>query len=104
MESDGKDKLIEEFRETAAGLKMSEIVRKVFDEELAELRGLEPAASEGVWNYLDWLTQVRSSFLLLCSIRYISFIDTLGSSLLRTTYAENVLNEDDYHQGRILHP
>jgi ATP-dependent Lon protease len=40
MESDGKDKLIEKFRETAAGLKMPKDMRKVFDEE--------PAASQGI--------------------------------------------------------
>ncbi|KAF8123409.1 Lon protease C-terminal proteolytic domain-containing protein [Boletus edulis] len=46
MESDGKDKLIEKFKERAAALKMPEGVRKVFDEELNKLMGLEPAASE----------------------------------------------------------
>ncbi|KAJ8508583.1 hypothetical protein ONZ45_g9147 [Pleurotus djamor] len=60
MESDGKDKLIEKFRERAASLKMPEAVRKVFDEELNKLAGLEPAASEAnvTRNYLDWLTQI----------------------------------------------
>ncbi|KAF9003681.1 Lon protease C-terminal proteolytic domain-containing protein [Cyathus striatus] len=60
MESDGKDKLIEKFRERAAALKMPETVRKVFDEELAKLQGLEPAASEAnvTRNYLDWITQI----------------------------------------------
>jgi Lon-like ATP-dependent protease len=46
MESDGKDKLIEKFRERAASLKMPEVTWKVFEEELAKLQGLEPAASE----------------------------------------------------------
>ena len=61
MESDGKDKLIEKFRERAAALKMPEGVRKVFDEELNKLMHLEPAASEAnvTRNYLEWLTQVR---------------------------------------------
>ncbi|KAH0825777.1 hypothetical protein J3R83DRAFT_8870 [Lanmaoa asiatica] len=60
MESDGKDKLIEKFKERAAALKMPEGVRKVFDEELNKLMGLEPAASEAnvTRNYLEWLTQV----------------------------------------------
>jgi ATP-dependent Lon protease len=60
IESDGKDKLIEKFRERAAALKMPEGVRKVFDEELSKLQGLEPAASEAnvTRNYLDWLTQI----------------------------------------------
>lgn len=60
MESDGKDKLIEKFKERAASLKMPEGVRKVFDEELNKLQHLEPAASEAnvTRNYLEWLTQV----------------------------------------------
>ncbi|KAF8629476.1 hypothetical protein AX15_003423 [Amanita polypyramis BW_CC] len=60
MESDGKDKLIEKFKERAAALKMPDAVRKVFDEEIAKLAGLEPAASEAnvTRNYLDWLTQI----------------------------------------------
>lgn len=61
MESDGKDKLIEKFRERARELKMPDVVRKVFDEELNKLAGLEPAASEAsvTRNYLEWITQVR---------------------------------------------
>ncbi|KAG8882660.1 ATP-dependent Lon protease pim1 [Tulasnella sp. 332] len=60
METDGKDKLIEKFKERAANLKMPEQVRKVFDEELSKLAQLEPAASEAnvTRNYLDWLTQI----------------------------------------------
>ena len=60
MESDGKDKLLEKFKERAATLKMPEAVRKVFDEEISKLAGLEPAASEAnvTRNYLEWLTQV----------------------------------------------
>ncbi|KAF7337118.1 Lon protease-like protein, mitochondrial [Mycena venus] len=60
MESDGKDKLLDKFRERAAQLRMPEPVRKVFDEELSKLAGLEPAASEAnvTRNYLEWLTQI----------------------------------------------
>ncbi|KZT67440.1 ATP-dependent protease La [Daedalea quercina L-15889] len=60
MESDGKDKLIEKFKERAAALKMPEGVRKVFDEELNKLMHLEPSASEAnvTRNYLEWLTQI----------------------------------------------
>ncbi|KAF8955978.1 Lon protease C-terminal proteolytic domain-containing protein [Flammula alnicola] len=60
MESDGKDRLIEKLRERAAGLRMPEGVRKVFEEEINKLQGLEPAASEAnvTRNYLDWLTQI----------------------------------------------
>ena len=67
MESDGKDKLIEKFKERAGVLKMPEGVRKVFDEELAKLVGLEPAASEAnvTRNYLEWLTQVHPPLPLL---------------------------------------
>ncbi|KAF2452719.1 Lon protease C-terminal proteolytic domain-containing protein [Lineolata rhizophorae] len=60
IESDGKDKLVEKFKEKANKLKMPEAVVKVFDEELNKLQHLEPAASEFnvTRNYLDWLTQI----------------------------------------------
>ncbi|EAQ88181.1 hypothetical protein CHGG_04800 [Chaetomium globosum CBS 148.51] len=60
IESDGKDKLVEKFKEKADKLAMPEAVRKVFDEELNKLAHLEPAASEFnvTRNYLDWLTQI----------------------------------------------
>ncbi|KAM0715079.1 hypothetical protein Q7P37_009544 [Cladosporium fusiforme] len=60
LESDGKDKLVEKFKEKAAKLAMPEPVKKVFDEELSKLAHLEPAASEFnvTRNYLDWLTQI----------------------------------------------
>lgn len=60
LESDGKDKLIETFKEKASKLSMPDAVKKVFDEELNKLAHIEPAASEFnvTRNYLDWLTQV----------------------------------------------
>ncbi|KAF7324091.1 Lon protease-like protein, mitochondrial [Mycena kentingensis (nom. inval.)] len=60
MESDGKDKLLERFRERAAKLRMPEGARKVFEEEMSKLAGLEPAASEAnvTRNYLEWITQI----------------------------------------------
>ena len=60
IESDGKDKMVEKFREKANKLAMPEVVKKVFDEELNKLAHLEPAASEFnvTRNYLDWLTQI----------------------------------------------
>jgi Lon-like ATP-dependent protease len=60
IESDGKDKLVEKFREKAQALAMPEAVKKVFDEELNKLAHLEPAASEFnvARNYLDWITQI----------------------------------------------
>ncbi|KAF9963920.1 ATP-dependent Lon protease pim1 [Mortierella alpina] len=60
IESDGKDKLIEKFREKGVKLAMPEQVKKVFDEEITKLEHLEPAASEFnvTRNYLDWLTNV----------------------------------------------
>ena len=60
IESDGKDKLVEKFREKANNLAMPQAVKKVFDEELNKLAHLEPAASEYnvTRNYLDWLTQI----------------------------------------------
>ncbi|KAI8078735.1 ATP-dependent protease La [Halteromyces radiatus] len=60
LESDGKDKLVEGFKEKAGKLAMPQGVKKVFDEEINKLAHLEPAASEFnvTRNYLDWLTQV----------------------------------------------
>ena len=60
IESDGKDKMIEKFREKAQKLAMPEAVKKVFDEELNKLAHLESAASEFnvTRNYLDWITQI----------------------------------------------
>lgn len=60
IESDGKDKMVDKFREKAASLKMPEPVRKVFDEELSKLQTLEPAASEFnvTRGYLEWLTNI----------------------------------------------
>jgi len=60
IESDGKDKLIEKFKEKASKLNMPEAVRTVFDEELAKLQTLEQAASEFnvTRGYLEWLTSI----------------------------------------------
>lgn len=60
LESDGKDKMVEKFKEKAESLNMPEQVKKVFDEEISKLQHLEPAASEFnvTRNYLDWLTQI----------------------------------------------
>ncbi|WFD23406.1 endopeptidase La [Malassezia equina] len=60
IESDGKDKLIEKYKEKAAKLNMPEAVHKVFDEELAKLQSLEQAASEFnvTRGYLEWITSI----------------------------------------------
>jgi Lon-like ATP-dependent protease len=60
IESDGKDKMIEKFTEKAGKLAMPEGVRKVFDEEMSKLQGLDANGSEFnvTRNYLDWLTQL----------------------------------------------
>ena len=94
MESDGKDKLIEKFKERAAALKMPDGVRKVFDEELNKLMGLEPAASEAnvTRNYLEWLTQVSSSLLGTNSI-FIFLPRSRGVSILRRTIPSRMHSE-----------
>ncbi|POW03845.1 hypothetical protein PSHT_11490, partial [Puccinia striiformis] len=60
IDGDGKDKLIEKFKEKANGLNMPEYAKSVFDEELSKLQTLEPQASEFnvTRNYLDWLTSI----------------------------------------------
>ncbi|KAH8823018.1 Lon protease C-terminal proteolytic domain-containing protein [Flagelloscypha sp. PMI_526] len=57
---DGKDKLIEKFKERAASLKMPEVAAKMFEEEINKLQALDPAGSEAnvTRNYLEWLTQI----------------------------------------------
>ncbi len=88
MESDGKDKLIEKFKERADSLKMPEGVRKVFEEELAKLQHLEPAASEAnvTRNYLDWLTQVCGAGSAACDSAAHVWSRFLGVfTLLRTS-------------------
>ncbi|KAI0091152.1 ATP-dependent protease La [Irpex rosettiformis] len=84
MESDGKDKMIEKFKERAASLKMPEAVKKVFDEELNKLQHLEPAASEAnvTRNYLDWLTQIPWG--------------QHSTENYSITHAQKVLDEDHY--------
>ncbi|KDQ14889.1 hypothetical protein BOTBODRAFT_145436 [Botryobasidium botryosum FD-172 SS1] len=84
MESDGKDKLIEKFKERADSLKMPEPVRKVFDEELQKLGHLEPAASEAnvTRNYLDWLTTIPWG--------------KHSQENFSITHAKTVLDEDHY--------
>ncbi|KAL5051578.1 Lon protease-like protein, mitochondrial [Aspergillus fruticulosus] len=84
IESDGKDKLVEKFKEKAEKLAMPEAVKKVFDEELNKLAHLEPAASEFnvTRNYLDWLTQIPWGQ---------KSVENFGIS-----HATNVLNEDHY--------
>ncbi|KAJ3909452.1 Lon protease C-terminal proteolytic domain-containing protein [Lentinula edodes] len=60
LESDGKDKLLQKFKDRAAQLAMPTPVRKVFDEELNKLASLEPSASEAnvTRTYLEWITQL----------------------------------------------
>ncbi|KAL4777522.1 Lon protease-like protein, mitochondrial [Aspergillus nidulans var. acristatus] len=84
IESDGKDKLVEKFKEKAEKLAMPEAVKKVFDEELNKLAHLEPAASEFnvTRNYLDWLTQIPWGQ---------KSVENFGIS-----HATDVLNEDHY--------
>jgi ATP-dependent Lon protease len=79
IESDGKGKLIEKFRERAASLNIPGGVRKVFEEELAKLQGLEPAASD---KELFGFGLVYSSRCLHFEsfIFYIYSLDSLGSS------------------------
>ncbi|KAH6611862.1 Lon protease C-terminal proteolytic domain-containing protein [Boeremia exigua] len=84
IESDGKDKLIEKFNEKAGKLAMPEGVRKVFEEEMSKLSGLEPSGSEFnvTRNYLDWLTQLPWG---------LSSAENFGIK-----HAREVLDEDHY--------
>lgn len=57
---DGREKLIQTFRDRAAKLSMPESVLKVFDDEINKLMTLEPVAAEYnvTRQYLDWITQI----------------------------------------------
>jgi Lon-like ATP-dependent protease len=84
IESDGKERLIEKFNEKANKLAMPEAVRKVFDEEMSKLSGLDPSGSEFnvTRNYLDWLTQLPWG---------LSSAENFGIK-----HAREVLDEDHY--------
>ncbi|KAJ1503690.1 ATP-dependent Lon protease pim1 [Coelomomyces lativittatus] len=60
LESDGKDKLLEKFKQKLEKLTLPDHVRSVVDEELQKLSYLDPAASEFnvTRNYVDWLTSL----------------------------------------------
>ncbi|SCU99902.1 LANO_0F04258g1_1 [Lachancea nothofagi CBS 11611] len=55
---DGRDKLIETFKERVEKLQLPENVQKVFDDEVNKLATLETSMSEFgvIRNYLDWIT------------------------------------------------
>ncbi|CCJ30831.1 unnamed protein product [Pneumocystis jirovecii] len=53
LESDGKDKLVEKFKDKASKLSMPENVKKTFDEELNKLIHLEPSASDNLQENYD---------------------------------------------------
>lgn len=57
---DGRDKMIESFKEKIEKLQLPEGVRKVFDEEVNKLATLETSMSEFgvIRNYLDWITSL----------------------------------------------
>ena len=84
LETDGKDKAVEKFKEKASKLRMPEAVRKVFDEELAKLQTLEPAASEFnvTRGYLEWLTNIPWG------------VHSVENYAIK--HAVNVLNEDHF--------
>ena len=97
MVSDGKDKLIEKFEERAASLKMPEGLRKVLEEELEKLQGLEPAASEA--NVTEILFGLVDSGMYICvSDAFLMFfspifsLDPLGSSHTRKLFNHTCSN------------
>jgi Lon-like ATP-dependent protease len=60
LESDGREKLLEQFTAKAKELAMPKAVKTVFEEEMQKFKNLEAAAMEFnvTRNYLDWLTQL----------------------------------------------
>lgn len=57
---DGRDKIIQTFKDRAEKLTMPEAAEKVFNDEIAKLGTLEPNAAEYnvTRQYLDWITQL----------------------------------------------
>ncbi|CAL9733564.1 lon protease homolog, mitochondrial [Monosporozyma servazzii] len=57
---DGRDKLIETYKERISKLQLPNSVQKVFDDEIMKLSTLESSMSEFgvIRNYLDWLTSL----------------------------------------------
>lgn len=57
---DGRDKLIETYKERISKLQLPDAVQKVFDDEIMKLSTLESSMSEFgvIRNYLDWLTSL----------------------------------------------
>ncbi|CAG99507.1 ATP-dependent Lon protease PIM1 [Kluyveromyces lactis] len=57
---DGRDKLIESFKDRVSKLQLPETVQKVFDDEITKLATLETSQSEFgvIRNYLDWITSL----------------------------------------------
>lgn len=57
---DGRDKMIETFRQRVEKLQLPESVQSVFDEEINKLATLETSMSEFgvIRNYLDWITSL----------------------------------------------
>ncbi|RKP17372.1 lon protease-like protein, mitochondrial [Rozella allomycis CSF55] len=60
LESDGKEKVIENFKEKAKELKMPEQAAKVFNEEISKLNVLEPSGAEFniTRSYIEWLVSL----------------------------------------------
>lgn len=57
---DGRDKLIDNYKQKIAKLQLPEAVKKIFDDEVTKLSTLETSMSEFgvIRNYLDWLTSL----------------------------------------------
>lgn len=77
---DGREKIIETFRERVAGLTLPENVQKVFEDEIQKLSTLEPNAAEYniTRQYLDWISQIpwgkftKDSYNLARAIRILN--------------------------------
>lgn len=77
---DGREKIIETFRERVAGLTLPENVEKVFEDEIQKLSTLEPNAAEYniTRQYLDWISQIpwgkftKDSYNLARAIRILN--------------------------------
>jgi len=91
-ESDGKGELIEKFREHAEGLKTPEVVRKVFDKELAELKPVRKCDKKSS----RLVTSLRYSVFFPSNLddsMSISFPRFLGTNILLRTIPSHMLDK-----------
>ncbi len=89
IETDTKEKLIQQFTDRSSTINFPEHVKKIFVEELNKLATLEPAGAEFnvTRSYLDWITQLPWQ-------KY-------SEDVYDITKAKNILDQDHYGMDEV---